>query len=206
MTGSDAIKEQLLEARRNQILDAAAATFAAKGFHGATTKEIAGTAGVSEGTIYNYFDTKFDLLIGIMSRLAEVEQLPSELAGALGGDVREFFVAAFQQRLSRIEQGEEMLQAILPQVFVQQDLRAQFYQEYVRPIAAALEAYVQTQIQRGHVRAVNVALTVRLLQSTFVGLLVMRILGDEALCSEWSQVPEVLASLLFDSLSTERAG
>jgi AcrR family transcriptional regulator len=201
MTGSDAIKEQLLEARRNQILDAAAVTFAAKGFHGATTKEIAGAAGVSEGTIYNYFDTKFDLLIGLMARLAEVERLPVELAGALQGDARAFFMAAFRQRLGRIEQGEEMLQAILPQVFVHPDLRAQFYQQYVRPIATMLEEYVQAQVELGHIRPVNVALTVRVLQGLFVGLLVMRILGDEALRSEWAQVPEVLASLVFDGLA-----
>jgi AcrR family transcriptional regulator len=176
MTGSDAIKEQLLEARRNQILDAAAATFAAKGFHGATTKDIAGAAGVAEGTIYNYFDTKFDLLIGIVARLGEVEQLPVELEGALQGDVRASFMAAFRQRLGRIEEGEEMLQAILPQVFVHPDLRAQFYQEYVHPIATMLEEYVQAQVELGHIRPINVALTVRVLQGLFVGLLVMRLL------------------------------
>ena len=45
MTTSDPIREQLLEARRNQLLDAAAEVFAAKGFHQSTTKEIAKTAG-----------------------------------------------------------------------------------------------------------------------------------------------------------------
>jgi AcrR family transcriptional regulator len=198
----DPIREQLIEARRNQILDAAASIFATKGFHNATTKEIATAAGVSEGTIYNYFENKFDLLIGIMSRLAQVEQLPGELADALQGDVRDFFVAAFQHRLGRIVQGEEMLQAILPQVFVQPDLRQQFYQQYVLRIATILEQYVQAQVDLGHIHAVNVPLTVRVLQGMFVGLLVMRILGDQALCQGWDQVPELLASLLFDGLGT----
>jgi AcrR family transcriptional regulator len=203
MTTSDPIREQLIEARRNQILDAAAAIFATKGFHGATTKEIAGAAGVSEGTIYNYFDTKFDLLIGLMARLAEVEQLPGELAGSLQSSVREVFVAVFQQRLDRIEQREKMIQAILPQVFVRPDLRGQFYQQFVRHLAATLEQYVQAQVELGHIRPVDVSLTVRVLQSMFVGLLVMRILGDETLCSGWAQVPELLASLIFDGLDVE---
>jgi AcrR family transcriptional regulator len=206
MTGSDAIREQLLEARRNQILDAAASIFAAKGFHGATTKEIASTAGVAEGTIYNYFESKFDLLIGIMSRLAAVEQLPGELATALQGNVRDFFVAAFRQRLRRIEQAEEMLQAILPQVFVNPELRERFYRQYVLRIAIMLEQYMQAQVDLGHMQAVNVPLTVRVLQGMFVGLLVMRVLGDEALCAGWSQVPEVLASLVFDGLGAEDGG
>ncbi|MFL7790868.1 MAG: helix-turn-helix domain-containing protein, partial [Anaerolineae bacterium] len=54
-TNQDPIRQQLIEARRNQILDAAAAVFAEKGFHRTTTKEIASRAGIAEGTIYNYF-------------------------------------------------------------------------------------------------------------------------------------------------------
>ncbi len=46
-------RERRIAARKEQILDAAAQVFAAKGFHRATTKEIAEAADVSEGTIYN---------------------------------------------------------------------------------------------------------------------------------------------------------
>jgi AcrR family transcriptional regulator len=206
MAASDPIREQLLHARRNQILDAAAEVFAAKGFHGATTREIASTAGVSEGTIYNYFESKFDLLIGIMSRLAEVERLPGELAGALQGDVRDSFVVTFRHRLGRIEEGQGMLQAILPQVLVNHELREQFYRQYVLRIATMLEGYVQAQVELGHIQPVNVPLTVRLLQGMFVGLLVMRILGDDALRAGWDQVPEALAKLVFDGLSASGGG
>ena len=51
-------KGQMIEARRTQILMGAAQVFAKKGFHKATTKEIAQAAGVAEGTIYNYFKNK----------------------------------------------------------------------------------------------------------------------------------------------------
>jgi AcrR family transcriptional regulator len=201
MTASDPIREQLLEARRNQILDAAALVLAEKGFHGATTKEIAARAGVSEGTIYNYFDSKFGLLMGLMSRLSEVDHLPVEMEASSQRDVRDFFVSAFQHRLNRIEHGEGLLQAILPEVFVNPELRQQFYHEYVRPITILLEQYVESQIGLGHLRPVDVPLTVRTLQATFVGLLVLRILGDGALRTSWDQVPELLALVYFDGLS-----
>ena len=45
----DPIREQLIEARRNQILDAAAKVFAEKGFHRTTTKEIAKVMGANPG-------------------------------------------------------------------------------------------------------------------------------------------------------------
>jgi AcrR family transcriptional regulator len=205
-TSPDPIREQLIEARRNQILDAAAAVFAEKGFHRATTKEIARTAGVSEGTIYNYFDSKADLLIGIMTRLAELETLDEELMGALQGDVHDFFIAMFRHRMGRIQQGQEMLQAVLPEVMVNPELRERFYQQYVLRIATLLEQYLQARIELGHIRSVNVPLAVRAVQSMFAGLLMLRILGDETLLSGWDDLPEVLATLLFDGLSPRNGG
>lgn len=203
MSTIDPIREQLLQARRDQILDAAAAVFADKGFDRATTKEIAQAAGVSEGTIYNYFDNKFGLLVGIMGRIAEVEQLPGELAEAMHSGVRDFLVVAFRHRMDRIEQGEELLKAVLPQVFVNPDLRGQFYEQYVLRIAELLEQYVQVQIDEGRLRPVNVPLASRMVQAMFVGLLVMRILGDEPLHTDWDEVPDLLATMLFDGLNAE---
>ena len=203
MSAQDPIRQQLVKARRNQILDAAAAAFAEKGFHRASTKEIARMAGVSEGTIYNYFASKSDLVIGIMTRLAELESLDEELMEALQGDVRESFVAVFRHRMGHIQQGAEMLQAVLPEVLVDQYLRQTFYQQYVLRIAMILEQYVQARIELGHLRPVDVPLTVRAIQSTFVGLLVLRLLGDETLLSEWDDVPETLATLIFDGLRLE---
>ena len=197
-------RERLKREREARILDAAATVFARKGFHQATIREIAKLADVADGTIYNYFDNKFDLLVGIMARIAELEQLPGELVQALQGDVRDFFVTAFQERMGRIEQGQEMLQAVLPEVFVNPDLREQFYRQYVLRISKLLEQYLQAQIELGHMRAVNVPLTVRMVQGMFVGLLVLRILGDEPLRSGWEDVPEVLATLVYDGLKPAR--
>jgi len=201
MSDQDPIRQRLIAARRSQILDAAAQAFAKKGFHRASTKEIASAAGISEGTIYNYFASKSDLLIGIMTRLAELETLDDELMEALQGDTREFFVTVFRHRANRIQQGQEMLQAILPEVLTNPELREQFYQQYVLRIATMIEQYLQARIELGHMRPVDVPLTARSVQSMFVGLLILRILGDEALQSGWDDVPEVMATLIFDGLS-----
>jgi AcrR family transcriptional regulator len=44
--------------KRAQILSGAAAVFAADGYEGASMARIASVAGVSKGTLYNYFDSK----------------------------------------------------------------------------------------------------------------------------------------------------
>jgi TetR/AcrR family fatty acid metabolism transcriptional regulator len=197
----DPIRAQLIEARRNQILDAAAQVFAEKGFHRATTREIASTAGISEGTIYNYFDNKESLLIGIMFRLARLESLNDELLEALQGDVRELFIALFGQRSSHIEQAQETIKAVLPGVMVNPELRERFHQQFVLRIATVLEQYIQTRIDLGHIRPVDAPLAARAIQSMFVGLLVLRIMGDETLLAGWDDVPDLLATMIFDGLS-----
>jgi TetR/AcrR family fatty acid metabolism transcriptional regulator len=201
-TGPVSRRERLKQEREERILEAAAAVFADKGFHQATIRDVAGLADVADGTIYNYFDNKFGLLVGIMARIAELERLSAELVEALDLDVQDFVVQAFADRLGRIEQGQEMLQAVLPEVFVNADLREQFYQQYVLRISTLLEGYLQAQVELGHLRPVNVPLTVRLVQGMFVGLLVLRIFGDEPLQSGWEEVPEALATMVLDGLST----
>jgi AcrR family transcriptional regulator len=196
-------RERLKQQREDRILDAAAEVFASKGFHQATIREIAVAADVADGTIYNYFTDKSDLLIGIMARLAEVERLPDELLLALRGDPRDFFVAAFRHRLKGITAGERMLRAILPEVLVNQELRALF-QRYILRITQLLERYVQAQIRLGQIRAVDAQLTVRLVIAAFVGLLFMRSFGDDILLCNWDLLPQALAVLVFDGLSLER--
>jgi hypothetical protein len=48
-----------------------------------------------------------------------------------------------------------------------------------------------------------VPLVVRLVQSMFVGLLVLRIFGDETILSKWDELPEVVAALVFKGLSPQ---
>ena len=196
----DPIREQLIEARRNQILDAAAKIFAEKGFHRATTKEIAQTAGVSEGTIYNYFANKGDLVIGIITRLAKFDQLDSEFAQAFQSDARGLLTAIFRDRTGRIEQNMEMVRAVLPEILISPELRERFYQQFVLPIAEFIEKNVQARVEMGYLRAANVPLTVRAVQGMFVGLLILRILGDKPLQAGWDDMPEVVMALIFDGL------
>ena len=48
---------------RKAILRAALELFAEKGFYQTTTRAIARKAGIAEGTLFNYFETKEDLAL-----------------------------------------------------------------------------------------------------------------------------------------------
>src|SRR5438094_3667283 len=103
-----AAKARLEGTRRTQILAAAAVVFARKGFDRATVTEIARAAGLAEGSIYNYFRSKEELLVYIPRQLAqpvlvalleqapmpatveEMEALLLRLAGAMVERVRTY--------------------------------------------------------------------------------------------------------------------
>lgn len=61
MSESLSKREQMREKRRKQILDSALAVFGQKGFHASNVSDVAAHAGVSQGTIYWYFDSKEEL-------------------------------------------------------------------------------------------------------------------------------------------------
>jgi AcrR family transcriptional regulator len=199
----DPIAKQLIALRRAQILEAATKVFAEKGFHRATTKDIARAAGIAEGTIYTYFASKTDLLLGILDRLNETEQRPEHFNAGLEGDFRMFLLAYLRQRTAALWSNAEVFRAILPELLVNPELREKYYQQVIEPTMRVAEEYFRVQVRQGQIREVDVPLTVRAMAGVVLGLLILQLLGDQQLASQWEQLPEVLSTLLFDGLKVQ---
>ncbi|HNX20648.1 MAG TPA: helix-turn-helix domain-containing protein, partial [Acidobacteriota bacterium] len=69
--------ESKSEARRRQILDAAADCFRRYGFHAATIANISETAGMSAGHIYHFFPNKEAIVRAIIEQ--NVKTTPPEI-------------------------------------------------------------------------------------------------------------------------------
>jgi AcrR family transcriptional regulator len=197
----DPIQEQLIAARRTQILNAATKVFAEKGFHRATIKDIARTAGVADGTVYNYFGNKADVLIGILNRLNETEQRQAQLTLPEEQNFRSFFRAYLRQRIRVLWPNAQVFQAILPEILVNPELRTLYYQQLILPTIEIAERYFQAQIEQGRLRQMDVPLTTRALAGNVLGLLVLQLLGDQEIAKRWEELPAVLAALLLDGLN-----
>lgn len=55
---SETVKLDKYRRRYDEIIDAAAAVFAEKGYHGSSTKDIADRLGIRQGSLYYYFESK----------------------------------------------------------------------------------------------------------------------------------------------------
>lgn len=64
-----ATRQEQRELSKTKILTAAKEIFLREGYHASTTKQIAKLAGVGEGTIFNHFKSKSDLLIAIYEEM-----------------------------------------------------------------------------------------------------------------------------------------
>jgi AcrR family transcriptional regulator len=196
----DPIQELVIAARRKQILEAATQVFAEKGFHRATIKDIARVAGIADGTIYTYFASKTDVLLGILNRLNESTERQQHFVSGSEQDMRAFFSSYVRQRMSLLWPNAEVFQAVLPEMLVNGELRKLYYEGVVAPTFAIAERYFQEQSAAGQLRVVDVPLTVRAIAGTLLGLLTIQLLGDEVIATRWEELPEVLTTLLFDGL------
>ena len=93
------VSEEYMEDRRNQILDAAVATFSRKGFHQTTIEDIRLEADLSRGAVYHYFKTKEDIIDGIRRRSARQAE-PVLALGASADDVDSTLVNLIDATLS----------------------------------------------------------------------------------------------------------
>lgn len=103
--------------RRDSILEAATAAFAARGYDGARTLEIAQSAGVSEALLYRHFVSKEALYDAVLERLIEqqdhnfaVLQLPEPSTRGLVETLWRYFEACVRNPPdSRASTGQRLL-------------------------------------------------------------------------------------------------
>jgi AcrR family transcriptional regulator len=153
-------KEQMAETRRIQILMGAAQVFAKKGFHKATTKEIAKVAGVAEGTIYNYFNNKRELLLAMID-LIGVQSLKEIVIDAPPDDPKILLTMIMRNRYQLLQEYGHLMAPIIAEIFTDADLREAVYQQIIMPFITHLEQYIQAHINSGEFRQIDAMIVPR---------------------------------------------
>lgn len=152
------------EARRRSILQAAIETFAEQGFAAARTRDIAARAGVAEGTIYLYFDSKDELLLTAFRETvrefsASVERLLED-ARPFRERLTEFIASQFVQ----IERDPALASVLLFESRQSTKFYGGSVREVLRTYASAVERLLRSGIERKELREdLDLPLTRRLL-------------------------------------------
>jgi AcrR family transcriptional regulator len=197
----DPIQELVIKARRNQILDAATKVFAEKGFHPTTIKDIAKEAGIADGTIYNYFDNKTALMIGIFDRLNESDKRVEDFAKFTEVDFRSFMKAYLRHRLTLFQTGNfEVFRIVLSEIMVNKELRELYYRKILEPTFSMAETYFKQWAAKNIIKPINVSLAMRAISGMVLGLIVEHIIGDQTLEKKWDELPDFLTDMILDGI------
>lgn len=196
------IREKTVLLRRKHLLDAATRVFAAKGFHRSTIRDVAVAAGISDGAIYNLFENKAALLLGMFGQLGheavdgDPEPLPSS------GDVDGLVRTLLRRRWAAYtDETLPMIRVVLSEVLVDAELRALFVERVIAPAVTLPEILFKTLAAERKLASTDAAMTLRMITASFLGLVVLRLLGDEMLEARAREVPDLLADLLLPGLT-----
>lgn len=189
-------RQRRIARRRREILAAAARVFASKGFAKATTREIADEADVAEGTLYNYFGGKREMLL---SMAAEMETpLDEAMIAVSGQDDRTAVVGLFEAAFDFAETQIPFLRALLSEAWVDDDLLEQFFTTRLARIEEQVRTYIAARIATGAFRSFDPALGARAVIGLYLGLMLPVVRGIAPLPSPEER--RILAETVTDLL------
>ena len=175
------VRGTLSETRRTQILEAAARVFARRGFDRATIQDIARAAKLSEGSIYNYFRSKEELLVHIPQHLVRPLFIPlveGDVPETLG-EAEEILLGVCHGMVARVQEYAPFLKVFLSALPHLSPATREHYMQLLPTYAAErLERFLREGIRRGIFRAdINVEIAARLLP----GMLLLFLMTQEVL-------------------------
>jgi TetR/AcrR family transcriptional regulator, fatty acid metabolism regulator protein len=136
--------------KRSAILDAALRVFAKHGFAAARVSDIAAAAGVGKGTVYLYFESKEDLLMGVFeARVDEILSMIDEMVVS-GVSPREGLRTFFDAALDLVASNVELLDLFEQRVFLSEaHLRTRgiaFFRSIIERVALKLTPEAKSEL------------------------------------------------------------
>jgi AcrR family transcriptional regulator len=127
--------KEIREEKRSLIMDAALENFARKGFHNTTINQIALQSGISKGLLYNYFESKEDLLAEIIDRsVSEMyKYFDTNRDGILTGEEFELFI----RKLFNLLKEKRSFWRLFFQLIMQKDVMDSYLKRYAVRFSAS---------------------------------------------------------------------
>ena len=186
---------------RGRILQAAQRLFAAKGFEGTTTRDLAQTAGVAEGTLFRHFANKKAILVEVATSgwvdiltdlLTELSEMGSYKAIA----------QVMRRRMWNLQKNTDIMRVCCMEVQFHPDLRDRIQTEVIDKMTDVAEAFFQTAIDKGIYRQMDAKLGAKV----FLGLFAIAGFSDHTLIDpnaspqEMQKMAEGLADIFLNGV------
>jgi AcrR family transcriptional regulator len=186
---------------RTRILQAAQRLFAAKGFEGTTTRDLAQTAGVAEGTLFRHFANKKAILVEVATS-GWVDLLTDLLTELSEMGSYKAIAQVMRRRMWNLQKNADTMRVCFMEVQFHPDLRDRIQTEVIDKMTAVAEAFFQTAIDKGIYRQMDAKLGAKV----FLGLFAIAGFSDHTLIEpnaspqEMQKMAEGLADIFLNGV------
>ena len=203
---SDSGAPPKLSDKQQRVLQAALDVFAERGFHGASTSEIAKRAGVAEGTLFKQYKTKKELMIGVLAPVFAHVIAPvvlnevREILQAPHATVEDFLLTIFRNRLAFLTKHERVARIALQEVPFHGEVRELVKSTMAAQVLPDAIALVERFQREGKVRAAEPTSVLRVIAGTFFTFVFTRMMvAPEAAWDDDAEVT-LMAQVLAQGL------
>ncbi len=151
----------MIKNTRDRILDAGLKLFSTKGYLGATTKEIAKTAGVAELTLFRHFTSKEGLFEEVLKENSFLTVLRGLIPEISGLPYEQAMVEVAGRLLETLSERKEMIRIMHSEISRYPEQIHEIYHSFIDEMIDTLGAYFEGLISRGVLRECDTALAAR---------------------------------------------
>lgn len=131
--------EVIREEKKTLIMNVALEHFAKEGYHNTTISHIAKHAGISKGLMYNYFESKEDLLSEIINK--SMDEISRYFDPDRDGFLTENEFELFIRKLFNLLRQKLSFWRLFYQFLMQKDVREQFLKNHIGSVNHVKEIY-----------------------------------------------------------------
>jgi Transcriptional regulator len=172
--------EEDMTKRQWQILNAAIKIFAKKGFDGTRTSEIAKEADVAEGTIFRYYKTKKDILMGLVIPLVVKFFRPLILKSAEQiienkekKCIEEVLQSLLIDRLELVKHNLPLIKTVFVEAAHHPELLNVLQDEIGPQVIPFLNKFIEANVKNGNFREMEPVVITRTLMSLLIGYTIL---------------------------------
>jgi AcrR family transcriptional regulator len=164
-------RERKKAAIRSRIIAEAIELFSRNGIEKVTVEQIAEAADIGKGTVYNYFETKEDIVVAFMADLELRVQARLHRLAARTGPLEAILAEFVRLQLRRKQRYHKFVRVFLGQMFLHTDSFAPYMAEMQKAINPPMEKLFRALQQRGALRTdVNLTEIILVFKTMQLGL------------------------------------
>lgn len=193
-------RQRRIERRRQEIIAAAAQIFAEKGYGNTTTKELADAADMAEGTLYNYFEGKREILLAILGEMCV--PIDALLQDAEPPKTRDDFVRVVENGIGIFVSQLDFTRTLLTEIWVDDVVLNDFVIGRLQYIGEVVQNFIVRGIEAGNFRAMDPEATTLMVLGTFLALMfpIVRGMKPVPAIEERHKMAQAAIDLLLDGL------